>query len=329
MIAGTGVRGIWTGLLGILVAFSYFYARASKKTCWLKIPSYPWLGIDLVLYFLGQHFVSDTAIRVAPVLAALYYLLCNFHINLEEVDSFLKTHASLERLPVRRLAKINQGMMWLVSAVTAAAMIAAPYLGIDQLIRKGGQALKTVIRWLLHLIPNSTTEEGTMAAEQMNQMMPATASKEIPWFLELLYKLLDLIGWMIGIGLALACIFVVLRALYRLYLHFNEKTEENGDKIERLLPPPAAEKKKNLNRKKKEHLFWNRSADGRIRKHYRKKVLEKLKGSPDSAWTPTQTAGRMELEDADAKVFAQIYEKARYAETSCTKEEMEKMLRIR
>ena len=29
------------------------------------------------------------------------------------------------------------------------------------------------------------------------------------------------------------------------------------------------------------------------------------------------------------KVFAQIYEKARYAETSCTKEEMEKMLRIR
>ena len=59
------------------------------------------------------------------------------------------------------------------------------------------------------------------------------------------------------------------------------------------------------------------------------KVLEKLKGSPDSAWTPTQTAGHMELEDADAKVFAQIYEKARYAGTSCTKEEMEKMLRIR
>ena len=136
-------------------------------------------------------------------------------------------------------------------------------------------------------------------------------------------------GGMIGISLVLVCVFVGVRALYRLYLRFNEKTEENGDKIERLLPPPAAEKKKNLNRKKKEHLFWNRSADGRVRKHYRKKVLEKLKGSPDSAWTPTQTAGHMELEDADAKVFAQIYEKARYAGTSCTKEEMEKMLRIR
>ena len=251
MLAGSGVCGIWTGILGVIAAFSYFYGRASKKTCWLKIPSYPWLGIALVLYFLGQHFVSDTAIRIAPVLAALYYLLCNFHINLKEVDSFLKTHASLERLPVRRLAKINQGMMWLVSAVTAVAMIAAPYLGIDQLIRKGGQALKTVIRWLLHLIPNSPAEEGTMAAEQTNQMMQATASREIPWFLELLYKLLDLIGWMIGISLVLVCVFVGVRALYRLYLRFNEKTEENGDKIERLLPPPAAEKKKNLNRKKK------------------------------------------------------------------------------
>lgn len=93
--------------------------------------------------------------------------------------------------------------------------------------------------------------------------------------------------------------------------------------------PPAAEKKKNLNRKKKEHLFWDRSADGRIRKHYRKKVLEKLKESPDAAWTPAQTASQMELEDAEEKAFAQIYEKARYAETSCTKEEMEQMLRIR
>ena len=59
------------------------------------------------------------------------------------------------------------------------------------------------------------------------------------------------------------------------------------------------------------------------------KVLEKLKGSPDSAWTPTQTAGQKELEDDEEKEFAQNYEKARYAETSCTKEEMEKMLRIR
>ena len=168
-----------------------------------------------------------------------------------------------------------------------------------------------------------------MATEQAAQMMPAAASGETPWLLQLLYKFLNLIGWMIGIGLVLACIFLIVRALYRLYLRFNEKTEENGDKIERLLPPPAAEKKKNLNRKKKEHLFWDRSADGRIRKHYRKKVLEKLKESPDAAWTPAQTASQMELEDAEEKAFAQIYEKARYAETSCTKEEMEQMLRVR
>ena len=329
MIAGSGVFGIWIGIMGIVAVFSYFYARASKHPCWLKTPVYPWLGIDLILYFLGQRFEAETAIRIAPVLAVLYYLICNFHINLEEVDSFLKTHASLERLPVRRLARINQGMMWMVSGLTAGAMIAAPYLGIDRLIRQAGQALKAVIRWLLLLIPNSPVEEETVATEQAAQMMPAAASGETPWLLQLLYKFLNLIGWMIGIGLVLACIFLIVRTLYRLYLRFNEKTEENGDKIERLLPPPAAEKKKNLNRKKKEHLFWDRSADGRIRKHYRKKVLEELKESPDAAWTPAQTASQMELEDAEEKAFAQIYEKARYAETSCTKEEMEQMLRIR
>ncbi|MFR0790149.1 MAG: hypothetical protein ACLSHW_05555 [Lachnospiraceae bacterium] len=138
MLAGSGVCGIWTGILGVIAAFSYFYARASETSMLVEnIPSYPWLGIALVLYFLRSAFcVRIRRFGLAPVLAALYYLICNFHINLEEVDSFLKTHASLERLPVRRLARINQGMMWMVSGLTAGAMIAAPYLGIDQLIRQ-------------------------------------------------------------------------------------------------------------------------------------------------------------------------------------------------
>ena len=154
---------------------------------------------------------------LVAALAAVYFLICNFHTNLEEVDTFLKNHATMERLPVRRLARINQGMMWIVSGLTAAAMIVAPYLGLDQLIRQLGNALKTVIRWLLLLIPNSPVEEETMATEQAQQAMPA-AGNQAPWFLELFYKLLDLIGWMIGIGLVLACVFLVIRALYRLYL---------------------------------------------------------------------------------------------------------------
>lgn len=165
MVAGNGVRGIWMGILGVLAAISYFYARAARNTCWLESSVYPWIGIDVILYFLGGHFASDMAVRIAPILAAVYFLICNFHTNLEEVDTFLKNHATMERLPVRRLARINQGMMWIVSGLTAAAMIVAPYLGLDQLIRQLGNTLKTVIRWLLLLIPNSPVEEETMATD--------------------------------------------------------------------------------------------------------------------------------------------------------------------
>ena len=77
--------------------------------------------------------------------------------------------------------------MWIVSGLTAAAMIVAPYLGLDQLIRQLGNALKTVIRWLLLLIPNSPVEEETMATEQAQQAMPAVGN-QAPWFLELFYK---------------------------------------------------------------------------------------------------------------------------------------------
>jgi len=60
-----------------------------------------------------------------------------------------------------------------------------------------------------------------------------------------------------------------------------------------------------------------------------KKVLEKLKESPDEAWTPTQTAREMELEPGEAETFARIYEKARYGKDDCSREEMERMLKIR
>ena len=58
-------------------------------------------------------------------------------------------------------------------------------------------------------------------------------------------------------------------------------------------------------------------------------MLEKLKESPDEAWTPTQTAREMELEPGEAEIFARIYEKARYGKDDCSREEMEKMLKIR
>ena len=99
MVAGNGVRGIWMGILGVLAAISYFYARAARNTCWLESSVYPWIGIDVILYFLGGHFASDMVVRIAPILAAVYFLICNFHTNLEEVDTFLKNHATMERLP--------------------------------------------------------------------------------------------------------------------------------------------------------------------------------------------------------------------------------------
>lgn len=328
-LAGKDVRGIWVGILGTIAVISYFYCRASKIKCWLDMPVYPWLLLYLLMYIIGRRFESDPVVAIVPYLAAVYYLICNFYINLNEVEQFLKSHASLERLPVRRLARINQGMMWMVSGVTVLAMIAAPFLGMDHLIETIGNGLKTILRWIFQLLPKSTTEGEMISGEMQQQMMPQGGNAEIPYLLQLFYKLLDVIGWLIAIGMIVACLYLFVRMLYRWYLRFNEGMEENGDKIERLMPTPTAEKKKSLERKKREYLFWDRSANGRIRKHYRKKVLEKLKKTPDLSWTPLETAEEMALEESEAKVFCGLYEKARYGKDSCTKEEMEQMLKIR
>ncbi|NCB92143.1 MAG: hypothetical protein EOM40_06170 [Clostridia bacterium] len=333
-IAGTwivipqGYGRVWMIFAVLVAAFSFFVARASKNTCWLNEPEYPWLIVFLLVYVAGDRFESDFLIQYASIGAGVYYLICNFHTNLIQVDIFMETHSKLERLPGKRLGKINQIMMWTLSGITAIAMFAAPYLGIRELLRKLGHALRVAISWLLSLIPSGVPEEPT---EPMMQTQNALSGvlKEPNAFWKILYMIMDILGWIFAIGLVLLFVFMILKTIYGWYRRFNEKIEENGDKIERIFVPPAAEKKRELARGKKENLFWNRSNDARIRKHYKKKVQKDLQEHPDPSWTPEEIEKSIELNNEDKTKFHEYYEKARYGNENCTKEEMESMLSIK
>ncbi|MBS6196327.1 MAG: hypothetical protein KH828_12185 [Clostridiales bacterium] len=328
LAAGQGFSGILVGTCVGGAAISYFIARAKGENCWLDIPVYPWLIIYLALYLLGSHLENDFLMKYSSMGAGLYFLTVNFYINLKETEIFVRTHSSLERLPVKRLGRINQGMMWMLTGITVAAMIASPHLGIEEMIRQAGRAIRWVIAWLFSLLPSGGTVALETAAESAPQM-PMGESGAPSAFWVLFYKLLDLLGWMLAIGLVLLVIWLVLKRIYLLYRSFYTHTEDNGDKIERLIASPSMVKKRNLAREKKENLFWDRSADARIRKYYKKKVLHDLQEAPLPFWTPSQMEEGVELPEEDKKKFHDYYEKARYAKENCSREEMQEMLNLR
>lgn len=326
--SGGGYSRVWIGVCAVIAVFSYFVARAGKRSCWLDTPVYPWLVLYLGMYLLGERLGSTFLVRYAALGAGIYYLVCNIYVNLKEVDEFVRTHSSLERLPVKRLGRINGRMMWIQSGVIAAAMCAAPFLGIDQMIRQAGSVLRRLIVLLLSLLPQGEEELLEEAAEAAPEMM-MEAGKTPSAFLLLLYKILDIIGWMFAACLVLLCIWLILKKIYEMYMQFNAHTEENGDRIERLIAPPTSEKKKMLEKQKKENLFWDRSPNGRIRKFYKRRIWKDLRKEPEPSWTPAQLERDVEMPGEEKEKFHFYYEKARYGNVGCTKEEMQDMMKLR
>lgn len=326
-----GGREIYLPLCGIFAAASYFHARAKKEKCWLEAPAYPWLLGYLVLYIVGDYLKNDYMKIYLSVKAAIYFLIYNFHTNLVALNQFVSTHKNLERLPVKRLGKINQGMMWIFNGTVAAAMVAAPFLGIDGMIRKIGSSLKTLLLWILQFLfrNGGGQEEAEMMEQGGAAMLPPVQQGETPLLVEIIYRIFNVLGWILGVGLILLLLWILVKRLYFLYQNFNVRTEENGDRVERLTIPFVSEKKKKLSRESKEHLFWDTSPDARIRKHYKKRVKQAWGKEIPYWYTPSQLEEELTMEEEERERFHVLYEKARYGKKECSRNELEEMLKIK
>lgn len=327
---GGNTEAICLGVCTCLTAVSFFTARAKKESCWLEAPSYAWLLGYVILFLESMYFHNDFLEGYLAVKAAAYFLLCNFHVNLIQMEEFVKNHSSLERFPMKRLGRTNQGMMWIFNGIIAAAMIVSPFLGIDGMIRKLGQACRQILVWIIQLIFRGGEQEEMILHEQANpgMMMPPGGEKEIPLFLEILYQILDVLGWIFALVLVLAVLWMVIRKIYLLYRNFNVRTEENGDRVERMAAPVRKEKKKKLSREKKENLFWDSSVNGRIRKYYKKRVIHELGREIPLSYTPSQVERDLSMSEEEKRKFHVCYEKARYGREECSRKELEEMHKI-
>lgn len=330
LAGGTTAGSAWMCVLIVVAAFSFFVSRAQHTDCWLSRPAYPWLLLFLVVYFTGTYFQNEFLRNYAVLSAGSYFILCNFHINLTEMELFVQMHASLERLPVKKLGRTNQMMMWFLSGFTVIMMLLSPFLGMEHVLTAAGRILRNLLQWLLNLIPRGAS--GDLAQEEAvkQMLMSADMEKEIPRWLEIIYQFLDILGICIFICMILGVIFLLLRKLYQYYCQFYQETEENGDKIERLIAPPKGETRKKLGQKRKERLFWDFSWNARIRKHYKKQIWRAYHGETvPLERTPRELEEVLELDSGQREILHRCYEKARYGNEECTREEMQEVLNIR
>ena len=282
-------------ILAVLAATSYFYARASKKKCWVEEPIYPFLAIYIIMILLEMKYESNLLRNYAVYGAGVYYLLCMYKNNLDEMNKIMAEGSRLERFPMKRLFKSNYVMMGFQTIIVAFGMSAAAAFGMDGALAKLVRMIRGGIARLLRGLESDELAWGEAASEESMQMA-AVQTQEVSRLMEIIQAVGEFLGWVIVIGVTAFAIFKILRKLYQLYLAFDLNSAENGDHIEQIYVTRNKDEKKMLRKQRADTARWDRTPNSKIRRIYKKRVLREWKEVPDSAMTPIELEEKISQE---------------------------------
>ena len=315
-------------VLTIVAVLFYFYARAKKTDCILDTPGYAFLGLFIIMYFLERQFPSVLLERYAIIGAGIYLLLCMYKINLDEMNQVFDIHGKLERFPEKRLLKNNLLMMGMQTTFVGVGMFAAMFVGVDGLVDLIRDIFVKIIVWILELMKSSVKPNETLMPDGKEELIFIEA-KEQSIFMQFFLKLLDVMMTVFVIAVVAYIIYRILKKLYQLYLDFDMNASENGDQIEKIYNIQTKEEKRSLRKKATERLLWDQTPNARIRKYYKKRVLTDWGNIPKLSMTPKELECKIKMDEKGKDTIHTLYEKARYGNVECTKDEvmlMKKMI---
>ena len=328
---GVIAEGAFEQILGTVLtaaaAFLYFYARAKKTECLLEAPEYYYLGLYFIMWFLERQYPSALLEKYAVIGAGCYCLLCMYKTNIDEILQFIDLNEKLERFPERRLLKSNLLMMGFQTVIVGCGMGIVLSTGVDGVFNKFADTFRRFFAWILSLLESDVEHIGSEVSGGA-AIMPVVEVEEPSAFMELLLKLFDYLSWILVIGITLFVIYKILKKFYQLYLEFDINSADNGDEIEKIYSVQTKEEKRKLKKQKSENLRWDRSPNARIRKYYKKRVLHDLKELPTAFMTPEEIEQSLNMDEDRKRIFHSLYEKARYGNVDCSKEDVDNMLKI-
>ncbi|MBQ0000208.1 MAG: hypothetical protein KBT01_01530 [Clostridiales bacterium] len=314
----------------VFSVFWYFHARASRQKCWLESPTYWFLLFFIIVCIAGRYYEDLFLVKLSCFAAGYTYLLVNIVRNDDEMKGIFRDFSSMNRLPVQRMKRNNNRIMLVLSGITAAAMAAAPYLKLDQLIIWLTKLARKLLIFVFSFFQSGNTETVEIPAnEKMDLMFPEVPEQD-SIFMKILDMILEYVGEILVGILLLAAAYLIVKRLIQLYRQFNQGLDENGDMVEDLrVTTKTTERVKE--QQEKENLFFNMSPAARIRKHFKGQIQKayRMKGEEiRKSGTPEELEQQLTMSPEDKLRFHSYYEKARYSHETCTREEMQEMLKL-
>lgn len=288
----------------------------SERNLWeiptlLDCPRFPHLIPALICYLLLVAMNRDSSLFPLFCLMTLEFFLCFIHLYLTDMHDFIHEKRQIANLPVTTLKRTGNGLLIIFTILLL--LFVAPSLFY------GKEPLTNV--QLPETLGNITFEEETEVMDSSDGGLELLLQNiEVRQTPEWVRKLFDALIYLLLIAVLL---FAVKQALHILKNITENFSREEEDEIISLTPEKEEDSEAlpflpSFFRRKK------RTPEHQIRHTYKKYILKHIKNAPQGFEAPS------ELEEAahthlmaHPDEFHSFYEKARYSQHTCTKEEAE------
>lgn len=282
------------------------------------------------LLFLGAYALASKSGRpylmdLCCLEASLFLILFVSYRRITATSAFLKSNDQIKNLPAGQLKGLNRIMFGVFLLFFIASMLLVPHLPADTVLEGAAALLRLIIRgavWLLLRLFSRDTPDAEMSGQALEQSMQPLEAGRTSRLMQILDKLFLTI---LTVLLAAALLYLAVRLLYQMYRRFYEQHRQNEDESEFLWKSPALKERIVRQRREKENLS-RKGINYQIRRLYKKRIRRRFgrEAVIQPEWTPTQWE-RVLQQQQDAQMLERIliYEKARYSQHECGRQELE------
>lgn len=295
-----------------------------------------------VLYLVGLQMKRLYTVRIYICEAFLFLILFAVYRNVSGTADFFKTNEKIKNLPAGQIRYLNRMILGVFLFFFAIGMLLMTRLPVGVLFEGAAELLRLVIRGLIFLflwLADRKEAEPGLSEQGVQQSMPFAEAGETSALAQILERVLLTAGSVLA---AAGMFYLACRLLYRMYQRFYNQNRDAADESEFLWKAPVFKERTGRRRQKAKH-EEEKGINQKIRRLYRKGIRRRFgtKSAISPAWTPTEweyALWQMQEEnelmkkvqvweklDDEIQRRILIYEKARYSQHQCEKQELEKM----
>ena len=331
-------RILWIILLiaGVfLYTVNSVYVRVSEKKS-ESMPAGMALGLTVLEFFITAYARYERGLRILMICTLIYVFLMLLRMYLKCMTDYLLTNKNAAgAMPEQAIVELSSRNVIIQSALAVAAVgvlvTTSAADRLTQLVKNAGLLVLRGIAMLLAWIASDEQAEEEILEEVLPDVAGGVqnameAAGEPSWWVKFLNFLFNFCGIALGLTFLIAIIVMMVRKLIDGF--YENRMVRNEVLVEGYL-----EEEERIGRKKETRQSIMPVLGGtpaqKVRRIFWKAVVAEYgklgEQKPDPASTARQFAAKFSGENADEwKELAELYEKARYAQTDVTKEEQKR-----